>query len=294
MDAMAPPPRLSPRRKDAHKASVGRVLVIGGSRGMAGAPSLAARGALRAGAGLVTIAVPDRVLDVVAGLLPEAMTAPLPCDAAGALVERAVGAARRLFDRADAVVLGPGLGRSPATLRAVRRIAAACPLPLVLDADGLFAFRGDPSPLARRRAPTVLTPHEGEAASLLGLARGDGPVPRRAWAVRLARACGGVCVLKGPGTLVSDGATTTRNATGGPVLATAGSGDVLSGAIAALLAGASPRGPSAREAARAAVHAHGLAGDLLARARGDRGALAGEVADALPLALWTMARGRRR
>jgi ADP-dependent NAD(P)H-hydrate dehydratase / NAD(P)H-hydrate epimerase len=291
---MASPPRLPPRKKDAHKASVGRVLVVGGSRGMAGAPSLAARGALRVGAGLVTIAVPANVVDVVAGFLAEAMTAPLPCDAGGSPTVAAVEVALALSERADAVVIGPGLGRRRATLDFVRSFALACAKPLVVDADGLFAYRGDASPLAQRGALTVLTPHEGEAADLLGVVRGDGPVDRKAWVERIARACGGICVLKGPGTLVSDGRKTARNATGGPVLATAGTGDVLSGVLAALLAAAVPGPAAALLAVRTAVHVHGLAGDLLARARGDRGVLAGEVADALPVALRSLVRGRGR
>jgi NAD(P)H-hydrate epimerase len=285
---------LPPRRKDAHKASVGRVLVVGGSRGMAGAPALAARGALRGGAGLVTIAAPEGVVDVVAGFLAEAMTAALPCDAEGCPTRAAVEVALRLSERADAVVLGPGLGRRDTTLHFVRGFAATCAKPLVLDADGLFAYRGNASALAARGAITVITPHEGEAADLLGAARGDAPGNRSAWVERLARACGGICVLKGPGTLVSDGTRTVRNATGGPVLATPGTGDVLSGAIAALLAGAVPGPGPAAAAARTAVHAHGLAGDLLAKTRGDRGVLAGEVADALPLAIRTLVRGGRR
>jgi NAD(P)H-hydrate epimerase len=260
---------------------------------MAGAPALAARGALRAGAGLVTIAVPDRVLDVVARFLAETMTVPLPCDAAGALVVGAAEPALKASERADVVVVGPGVGRTSGALEAVRRLALACAKPLVLDADGLFAFQGDPTPLAKRPATTVLTPHEGEAADLLGVARGAG-LERRATVERIARACGGVCVLKGPGTLVSDGTRTSRNATGGPVLATAGSGDVLSGVIGALLA-AFPPGPEATlRAVRTAVHVHGLAGDACARARGDQGTLAGEVADAVPAALRALARGKRR
>jgi NAD(P)H-hydrate epimerase len=287
-------PRIAPRPKDAHKASVGRVLVVGGSPGMAGAPALAARGALRAGAGLVTIAVPASVRDVVAGFQAEAMTAGLPTDAAGVLVPAALEALEPLLAKADAVVVGPGLGRSPRTADAVRILLASLRLPVVLDADGLDALRGRLSELDSRGATTVLTPHEGEAEALLE----GGPVPagasREARAAALARAVGGVCVLKGPGTVVSDGERTRVNATGGPVLATGGTGDVLSGVVAAFLAGLPGTGGDEFGAACLAVHVHGAAGDLLAKRRGDRGVLASDVADAVPDAIRALAKGRSR
>jgi NAD(P)H-hydrate epimerase len=259
---------------------------------MAGAPALAARGALRAGAGLVTIAVPACVQDVVAGFLAEATTLGLP-DADGALSAGAADALSGALERADAVVVGPGLGRAPGTVTAVRALLEASGKPVVLDADGLHAFRGDLSALASRRAPTVLTPHEGEAAALLAVERRNGGVDRTAWARRIATVARAVCVLKGPGTVVTDGRRVHVATAGGPLLATGGTGDVLSGAIAAFLATGDGTLSFALDAARLAVHVHGAAGDRLARTRGDRGTLASEVADALPAAIRARVRGRR-
>ena len=285
MAADAPLPKLPPRPADAHKASTGRVMVVGGSLGMAGAPALAARGALRAGAGLVTVAVPERVQDVVAGLLPEALTLGLPCDDDGCLVPAAAEAVKARLDRVDVLVVGPGAGRTPGTEDAILRIVSGSVKALVLDADGLYAYRMRVADLASRRATTVLTPHKGEASALLGETHDTVAVNREARATRIAREGKCVCVLKGPGTVITDGARLRRNATGGPVLATGGTGDVLAGAIAAFLAGLPATGGDAFGAACLAVHVHGAAGDRLAAARGDRGVLASEVADALPEAI---------
>ncbi len=252
---------------------------------MAGAPALAARGALRAGAGLVTIAVPERIVDAVAAFQPEAMTLPLPCDPQGRIVLDAVDVVRDRLDRADALVVGPGLGRSEQAQAAIRFLVKSTTTPLVLDADGLFAVRGTLADLHDRAGPTVLTPHEGEAALLLGTTADAPRVGREERAMRLARLSGALCVLKGPGTVVSDGARHYRNSTGGPVLATGGSGDVLSGVIAAFLAGLPATGGDPFGAACLAVHLHGAAGDRLASIHGDRGVLASEVADALPQAI---------
>ena len=277
----APLPPLPPRPATAHKASTGRVLIVGGSLGMSGAPTLAARGALRAGAGLVTIAVPERIQDVVASLLPEALTIGLPCDDDGCLMSAAAEVVKARLDRIDAIVVGPGLGRTPGTEQAILRIVAAAGKPLVLDADGLYAFRMRLADLAARTAPTVLTPHKGEASGLLGETEDTAIIHRESRATRIARGAKCVCVLKGPGTIVTDGVRVRRNTTGGPVLASGGTGDVLAGAIAAFLAGLPATGGDAFGAACLAAHVHGAAGDRLASARGDRGILASEVADAL-------------
>jgi NAD(P)H-hydrate epimerase len=277
---------------------------------MVGAPALSARGALRAGAGLATIAVPLPVRDVVAGFLPEAMTAGLPSDREGNLAEGALEPLLGLVERADAVVLGPGLGRTPGTQAAVRAFVRACPKPLVLDADGLHAFRGRLRELAARAAPLVVTPHEGEATALLDSpeargfegggaegragAPGGKPEAREMRAARIARAAEAVCVLKGPATIVCDGARVRENGTGGPVLATGGTGDVLSGVVAALLVALAAAKVDAFGAASLAVHVHGAAGDRLAARRGDRGVLASEVADEIPLVLRARARARKR
>jgi NAD(P)H-hydrate epimerase len=251
---------------------------------MTGAPALAARGALRAGAGLVRIGVPASVVDVVAGLVPEATTAGLPDAGTGALVPPASGHALDLAGSFEVLVLGPGAGRAPGTPEILRDLALLWPGPLVIDADGLFAFAGKAESLARRTAPTVLTPHEGEAQRLLA---GDGEADRVARAAALQRRTGAVVVLKGPGTLVVDRERLYVNATGGPALASGGTGDVLAGVVGALLAGLPDTGGDAFGAAAAAVHAHGLAGDVAADGL-DRGVLASDVADRLPQALATL------
>jgi NAD(P)H-hydrate epimerase len=288
MGRMRDLPPLPPRARDAHKASVGRVLVVGGSVGMAGAPALCARGALRAGAGLVTIAVPERTRDVVASFLPEAMTIGLPCDAEGALVPLAVPVLRPFLERVDALVVGPGAGRSEATETAVRQLLAEAGKPVVLDADGLHAVIGRLVGLSKRPGLTCLTPHEGEADALLGRAAPSGAAahaPREERARRLAREARAICVLKGPATVVTDGERVRVNGTGGPLLATGGTGDVLAGIVAAFLAGLPATGGDAFGAASLAVHVHGAAADALAARRGDRGVLASEVADAVPDAI---------
>ena len=259
--------RLPARPLDSNKGDFGRLAILAGSRGKPGAAILAARGALRAGAGLVTVFAPDSAAPSIVASLPEAMTEP-----------REEADPRRL-SAFDATVAGPGLGTATETVEALERIVRTARLPLVADADALNAFAGRPRFFARRRAATVLTPHPGEAGRLLRK-------PTRAiqsdriGAVRaIARASRAVVVLKGAHTLIGtpDGEVVV-NPTGTPLLATAGSGDVLAGVIGALLAG----GLSARDAAVAGVWLHGAAGERLEAALGDAGLLAHEVADAIP------------
>ena len=271
---------LSPRRLDAHTGDFGRVAVIAGSRGKAGAAILCARAALRAGAGLVTVFCPESLEDVVVGALPEAMTRGLE-EKSGGLSAKAGRVAVLALEDFDAAVAGPGLGMAPGTVEAVEEIARRARVPLVCDADFLNVFAGRPGLLARRRSPTVLTPHPGEAARLLGVTARTVQGDRARAASAIARSARSVVVLKGAGTLTAtpDGRLAV-NPTGTPLLGTAGSGDVLAGAIGALLAGGMP----AREAAIAAVYLHGAAGELLAARLGDAGLLTAELADALPLA----------
>ena len=271
---------LLPRRLDSHKGVFGRVAVIAGSRGKAGAAILCARGALRAGAGLVTVFCPESLEDVVVGALPEAMTRGLE-ESGGGLSAKAGRVAALELSGFDAAVAGPGLGAGPGTIVAVEEIARRARVPLVGDADFLNALAGRPGLLARRRHPTILTPHPGEAARLLGVTARAVQGERARAASELARSARSVVVLKGAGTLTAtrDGRLAV-NPTGTPLLATAGSGDVLAGAIGALLAGGLP----ARDAAIAAVYLHGAAGELLAADLGDAGLLTAELADALPRA----------
>ncbi|HET6792972.1 MAG TPA: NAD(P)H-hydrate dehydratase [Acidimicrobiales bacterium] len=257
------------RPRDSHKwrTAVG---VVAGSPGMLGAAELCSRGAMRAGAGMIRLGVPG----ADDGSLP-----------ANEVVGRGLpatdwwDAALEWTGRTRALVVGPGLGRQDATVAAVRHLVARAPVPLVLDADGLYALGGAPEEVLRSRtAPTVITPHDGEFARLTG----DAPGPDRLSAARrLAERTGAVVLLKGSTTVVAEpGGRVLLSASGGPRLATAGTGDVLSGVIAALLA----QGVAPPEAAAAGAHLHGRA----ARLGPDRGLVAGDVADLLPAAWRTV------
>ena len=267
---------LPPRPADSHKGTFGRLAVIAGSRGKAGAAILAARGALRAGAGLVTVFCPASVQAEIVGALPEAMTLGLP-EEGGALTASAWPVAAKALRDFDAAVAGPGLSTAPGVVSFLERLRR-WPRPLVCDADALNAFAGRPRAFASR-APRVLTPHPGEAARLLGVSTRAIQADRTGAARRLARNARAVAVLKGAATLVAEpSGTVTVNPTGTPLLATAGSGDVLAGALGAFLAG----GIRPADAARAAVWLHGAAGERLAKDLGDAGLLAHELADAIP------------
>jgi hydroxyethylthiazole kinase-like uncharacterized protein yjeF len=249
-----------PPRESDHKGTRGRVLVVGGAPGLTGAACLAAGAALRAGAGYVTVAVPAPSLPVVEIKLTAPVKLALPADADGQLTPEAVDVVLEAARSADAVVLGPGLGRGAATAQAVRALVTRLTVPLLLDADALHALGADLSLVAARTAPTVLTPHAGEAARLLGTTRAaidaDRDAAARALAVGTATA-----LLKGPGTLVADSGRLVVNPSGGPELATLGTGDVLSGVVGALLASGTPT----FEAAALGAYVHGLAGAAAAR-----------------------------
>jgi len=270
---------LPARPADSHKGDFGRLAVIAGSRGKAGAAVLTARGALRAGAGLVTVFCPASIEPVVVASLPEAMTRGLP-EEDGALARAASSALREALESFDAAVAGPGLGTGRGTVRVVEELLAA-ECPLVFDADALNAFAGRARRLSRRRSPTLLTPHPGEAARLLGTTGAAVQKDRLAAVTKLARASGAVVLLKGAASLTAaPSGRVTVNPTGTPLMATAGSGDVLAGAAGALLSG----GLNAEQAAIAAAYLHGSAGERLSRTLGDAGLLARELADTLPLA----------
>jgi NAD(P)H-hydrate epimerase len=274
-----------PRAPGAHKGTFGHVLVIGGSVGKSGAAALAALGALRAGAGLVTVATAEGALPLVAQARAELMTEPLP---GGTQVDAdALARALTLAEARDAVVLGPGLGQHEGTRAFAREFVRRCPRPLLVDADGLNALAASPSgPAAldalRRAAATVVTPHPGEMARLSGASTEQVQRDRLQSARRLAADTGAVVVLKGQRTLVADPrGTAAVNPTGNPGLASGGTGDVLAGMVGALLA----RGADGMAAAGAAVYAHGYAADVAARRLGPESLLAGDVLEALPEAL---------
>ena len=262
----------------ADKYASGSVLVVAGSPGLTGAACLAARATLRAGAGLTVVAAPAAVAPVVAAHLLEVMCAPMP-DEAGHLCEASVDAVLAEARRASAVAIGPGLGRAEATTGALLALLDRLEKPVVLDADGLWHLGAAPERLAGRAHPTVLTPHSGEAARLLGRDRADVDADRLACARELARRAGAVVVLKGRGTITAaPSGAVVINAGGSPALASAGTGDVLTGTVAAFLS----KGMDPLAAAAAAVAAHAQAGDLAAR--GD-GTIASDLLEALPEAV---------
>jgi ADP-dependent NAD(P)H-hydrate dehydratase / NAD(P)H-hydrate epimerase len=273
LEAADLPALLPPAGRRAHKRSRGVVLVYAGAAGTAGAAVLCARGALAAGAGLVTVATSAAAAAAVAAHVPEAMTLVLPDDADGI-----VQAVTAQVGRSDVLAVGPGLGLAPHTQAAVRRLVADVELPVVLDADGLNAFRDHVDALPDHASRLLaMTPHAQELGRLTGTS-GHGVHARRAdLAAEQAAAWRATVVAKGPGTVVAapDGRVWI-NATGGPALATGGTGDVLTGVVATALAQRAD--PSA---VAAAVHLHGLAGDLAAAARGVRATTAGDVADHL-------------
>lgn len=262
------------RPRDAHKGTAGHVLVVAGSPGRTGAALLAGRGALRGGAGLVTIATGSAARQALDEKVVELMTATLPDDPAAA-----IGEALALAKGKRAAVIGPGLGTDDAARALAIGLAIDLPIPAVLDADALTAIAADPAALTRAAAPRVITPHPGEAARLLGCDTADVQRDRWAAAAELARRTGHVAVLKGARSIVAtpDGALRTTDR-GTPALGVAGTGDVLSGVVASLLAEIAPP-----LAASVAVVVHALAGELAAHS--DRGLLASEVADAVPDAL---------
>ena len=278
--AMIGSPEIAPlfprRRRDAHKGDFGRVTIVAGSRGKAGAALLCAAGALRTGSGLVTIASPSSIERGFLARLPEAMTHPLP-DADGALSPESADAIEALLARSDAAGIGPGLGTGRGAAAAVSAVISSR-IPAVFDADALNLNAGEPEAFRRRRAPTVLTPHPGEAGRLLGVSAREVERDRPRAGAELARRSRAVVVLKGAPTLTADpSGMLWCNSSGSPALAKGGTGDVLTGVIASLLG----QGFEPSDAAVSAAFVHGLAGEAAGRARGERGALASEVADAV-------------
>jgi NAD(P)H-hydrate epimerase len=244
-------------RKDATstKYSAGSVLVVGGSRGLTGAPMLAALAAFRADAGYVAVAAPESTLPVLETTLLEVVKRPLPEDTAGRLLPRSADAILDAAEKADAVAIGPGLGRSDGTVELVRILLERLDLPVVLDADALWGLQ----PLARA-APTVLTPHSGELARLLGTSGAEVDAHRLDMVRRAASRFGAVVLLKGSDTLVASPREGVLVASyGTPALATAGSGDVLTGIVTAFVA----KGMEPRLGAATAAVAHGVAAELL-------------------------------
>ena len=274
------PVRLPKRARESSKRDYGRLLILAGSRGYTGAPSFASCAAVRGGAGLVWLGVPESIYAVTAVKNDEAMPFPLPCDAQGRLTAEALPEVEARLERMSCLAIGPGLGRSAGVTEFVQGALAASRVPTVVDADALWALSRDMSSLEDAACPLVLTPHEGEFAMLGGLLDGD----RVASARRFASRWGCTMVLKGSGSVVAfpDGECYV-NQTGNPGMARGGSGDVLTGLMAAMLCQL-----PFRDAVRAAVYLHGLAGDMAAGELGEYGMTPTDMIRLLPAALKTV------
>ena len=280
-------PRLPARLVDSNKGSHGKGLLIAGGPGMTGAAILAGTAMLRSGAGLVTVAMPRPSQTIIALGNPCYMTVPLPEDAeTGMLSQAALGPALSLALARDVVAVGPGCGTSAILARLVLLLLERFAGPMVLDADALNSLGAVPS-LPPRSLPPVLTPHPGECARLSGLTIAQVQADRQSHARTLAHKLGAVVLLKGHGTVVTDGERLTVNTTGNPGMARGGSGDVLTGLITALLC----QGMHPYEAAVLGAHTHGLAGDLARDRLGEVGMIATDLVDCLPAAFRSLASG---
>jgi len=281
-------PALAPRDLDSNKGDFGRVLVIAGSRGMTGAAILCGSAALRSGAGLVTVAVPEELLPTVAAGNPCYLTAALPQDKDGKLSNAAK--VLELAKTNDVLAIGPGLGRSPLVTQLIADVIRNIQIPLVLDADGLNALAEQPNWLKGHAAPIILTPHPGEFARLLGCDVPSVQAQRQELAAQFAAQYQVIVVLKGQGTVVTDGKRVYLNQTGNPGMATGGTGDVLTGVIAALL------GPGLEPyaAAQLGVYLHGLAGDLAEKEVGQVSLIASDLLSFLPKAFCQFCGGKNK
>lgn len=266
--------RLLPdRREESHKGDYGRILLLCGSRGYTGAAALAAMGALRCGAGLVYLAVPESIYAIEAVKLTEPIVLPLP-DRDGTLAVSAVNEIRTLIAKMDAVLVGPGLGQSLGTDAVLRTVLAEAVCPVVVDADGINLLSGHMDILRGRSAPTVITPHAGEFQRFTGAVI----TSRRQQSAELARKLGIVVVLKGHHTVITDGCAGYINPSGNPGMAVGGSGDVLAGMITALIG----QGLTPLDASAVGVWLHGTAGDICAREIGQYGMLPTDMLQVLP------------
>ena len=263
------------RKRDTHKGDYGRALLLCGSVGLTGAAMLAARAALRTGAGLVHLGVPEKIYPIVAARAGSEIVFPLPCDEAGRLCLASFDEIDRRLVGMDAVLYGPGLGRSQELTALTLKLLQTCRAPLVLDADGINAVAGHIDVLRESACPVILTPHDGEFMRLGGDPKAKDRVCE---AMRVAARTKSVLLLKGYRTIITDSLNVYRNTTGNPGMATGGSGDVLAGVIVSLLA----QHVMPLEAAAAGAWLHGSAGDLCAGRLGEYGLLPEDMIEALP------------
>lgn len=264
------------RERDIHKGNCGKVLVVAGSKGMAGAAVLCARAALRTGAGLVRVSIPEELFPILQIGVPEATCT----------------TRERLFEdlmQYSAIAIGPGLGDEIKNENLIKKILFTTDRPVVVDADGLNLLQDEPGVMKDARAKLIITPHPGEAARLLNCSTSEINRNRMKSAEGLATVTGAVTVLKGAGSVVAtpDGKTYI-NTTGNPGMATGGSGDVLTGVIAALAG----QGLKPEAAATAGVFLHGLAGDLASDRMGEYGLIASDIADTVALAIKSILNSR--
>ncbi len=264
---------LPQRRLDAHKGDFGRLLLLCGSRGYTGAAALAAMGALRSGAGLVYLGVPESIYAIEAVKLTEPVVFPLP-DEGGTLSEKAVEQVTAMLPKMDAVLIGPGLGQSEGTLAVLLAVLEQGRCPVIVDADGINLLAAHKDILRRRTAPTVVTPHPGEFARLGGRQDCD----RVTAAMEMAEDLGVTVVLKGRGTVITDGIACYCNPTGNPGMAVGGSGYVLAGIVASLVG----QGLPVLQAAACGAYLHGAAGDVCEETLGQYGMLPSDLLDVLP------------
>ncbi len=271
-------PKLKPREANAHKGDFGKVCIIVGSLGMSGAAALAGRAALRAGAGLVRVATPKSVLPIVASIEPSFTTIGLAEDNAGRISEKAIKTILEAVKENDVLAFGPGIGISNALRSILEILIQQQNLRLVIDADGLNNLSRIKNWPAQLKADLILTPHPGEMKRLWsGLCRESLPAERKEQAAKLAQLTKTVVVLKGAGTVVTDGEKIYVNKTGNPGMATAGCGDVLTGVITALCG----QGLSSLDAAVLGVYVHGLAGDIAAGKTGQISLIATDIIESL-------------
>jgi len=270
---------IKPRSAESHKGSYGHVLVVGGSPGLTGAVIMSSYSALRSGAGLVTAALPESLLPIVEAGLVEVMTTPLAETAKECIALEALPVIENLLGTSSVCVIGPGMSGYPEANAVLRFVLEKSGIPLLIDADGLNALQGDTNILKGRQVPIVLTPHPGEMARLTGKSIEEIQANRMDIARAYAQEWGVILVLKGNKTVIAEPSGNIHiNISGNPGMATAGSGDVLSGMIGGLIA----QGMKPQDAAITGVYLHGKAGDLAEKAKGQRGLIAGDIISAIP------------
>lgn len=279
MEIVREVPKLPPRPVEGHKGTFGRVLVVAGSIGMTGAAALVGRAALRAGAGLVRVATARSALPIVAAIEPSYTTLPLPEDNAGRVSSKAINAILNAAEENDIVAIGPGMGQSTGLRSVIEALIQQEGLRLLIDGDGLNNLSHLTGWPKKRKADLVLTPHPGEMKRLWsGLFREEMPQDRQQTATQVAQATHAVTILKGAGTVVTDGRRVYVNTTGNPGMGTAGAGDVLTGVTAGLMG----QDMSSFDATVLSVYVHGLAGDLAAAQLGQVSLIAMDIIDFLP------------